>query len=174
MKKLLLITCLFLLSLTSNAQENTVKTKIDNFDSITAPIFADSIAFSAKTPYTFLKLQKNVRQHQYTYLYIPSNLTEQERKDQLDFNCDKCMRVNFNVYYTGANEDLEIQGTQRLVFDTVNGSFLDLYPTWSREFYADATKQDVLDDLNFRIVYKGNLRLYSFEKGNNSWTIRNY
>lgn len=174
MKNLLLITCLFFLSFLANAQDNTIKNKIDNFDSITAPVFADSIAYSAKTPYVFLKLQKNTVRNEFTYIYIPSNLTAQERKDQMDFGCDKCMRVNFDVYYDGANKDLEIKGKQRLIFRNVRGSFLDLYPTWKREFFKEGTPEQVVDDLNYRMVWKGNKTLFAFRKENDFWEIRNY
>lgn len=162
MKKLLLVTCLFFISFTAFSQENTIKNRIDNFDSITAPVFADSIAYSAKTPYEFLKRQTTRSRNELIYVYIPSNLTDQERKDQLDLNCDKCMRVNFDVY------------AQRLVFRNVQGSFLDLYPTWQREFFAEATPEQTIDDIKFRMVFKGNKTLFAFREEHDYWEIRNY
>lgn len=182
MKKSLFI-ILSVLFITVNAQEKfkpdidqclKIKERISKLDSITARSFADSIAYYAKTEYLFYKVKVWDNRNLYQYLYIPSGLTKEEEQEQIEFGCSKCMRVEFKLYFEGANEDLEIEGLPYLVFQEVRGKFLDLYPTWKREFLPSATEEQVLGNFRYRIIYKGNNRLFEFSKYNGVWKIRNY
>jgi len=157
-----------------------IKDKINNLDTITARIFSDSIAYSAKTPFEFFKLKKYKKHNDkyirnFIYYYIPTNLTVEEDKENREFSCDKCMKVYFNVYYDGANSDLEIEGIQKLKFQQVYGSFLDLFPTWKREFLPTVNKDKVLDDFKFRDVKNRKLGInVRISKQNGIWQIYNW
>lgn len=170
----LLFTIALIGSLICNAQTDIdiVIQKINNLDSISARTFANEIAESSKTGYEFFKLKKREKYNQYIYYYIQKGLNQEEKEEQRQNGCDKCINVVFNVYYDGANKDLEIEGKQRLRFDYINGSFLDLFPTWKREFDPEATHESIMNGEN-DIVRNGNVRVYQFVKFNGVWEIRN-
>ncbi|MGJ5643224.1 hypothetical protein [Formosa sp. S-31] len=156
----------------SDLKYKEVSNKVNKLDSLTARAFADGIASAAATDYDFLTV-KTIDNNS-VYYYIPSELTPEEILDQKQMGCDKCMRVIFNVYYDGADKDLEIKGKQRLVFREVVGKFLDLYPTWNREFLPSATPELIKDSFKYRVVQNRNLDLnVRLDKVGGVWRIFN-
>lgn len=191
MKKLLFITLLLVTYVTtaqkkgklSKEQYIEINYKISNFDSITARSFADKIATSAKTEYKFIELKivkqssNKSKDRTFVYRYIPVNLYPDDFEKTGEYDCNySCMDVEFNVVYDGANEDLEEKGTKRLVFHLVTGKFLDIFPTWEREFLSTATKEKVLD---YEDRYVGNKKHdgivdVRIDKINGMWQIYNW
>lgn len=182
MKKLLLLLALALTCNIVHSQDGyklspetyeTIKSKIIDIDSITAKNFADDIASSAKTGFTYLKTKEDAKDLR--YYYTPNDATEAEKEDREAFgSCMRCMIVYFKKYNKGANEDLEIEGTPMLYFSMVSGSYLDLFPIWKKEFLNAATPELALDNFRYRDVKYIPLNLdVRLSKMNGLWTIKN-
>ena len=156
----------------SEVQE--IMRKINNLDSLSARQFADEIAFSAKTRFQFYELKTYKKGRILRYNYINMDLSEDQQQKIETYGCDQnCLTVEFKVYYEGGNPDLEIIGEKKIAFSEVGSfRFLDIFPTWKREFYPNATKENAANFKNNH-VYLANTGVFRFQKFNNFWTIRN-
>jgi len=182
MKKLLLLTLILTFGIIQaqdgyNLSDETykeIKKKVNHLDSISARMFADEIVKSVNTEYTFLKVLKYPKRKIYSYYYIPSSIYDSDYKEQMNYGCEACFVVHFNVFYDGSNEDLEIEGTQRFRFHFVGGSYLELFPTWKREFLPSAIKEEALDNFRYRDVVNRTLGVnVSLSKHSGVWELRN-
>lgn len=162
----------FLLLCTSFTFQAQDTYKANDLDSITARQFANTIVASAKTQYEFLKLKKRAKRQTLTYYYIDASLSPEEKAEQKEMGCRDCMKINFKTYTVGANADMQEPGASKIKFINVSGSFLDLFPTWQREFLQTATKENVLNYKD-RAVKKDGFSLFRFSKINGIWEIRN-
>ncbi|MDB0603172.1 hypothetical protein PL373_18975 [Tenacibaculum maritimum] len=181
MKKLLFIIALLTTTIIVGQNESfknieKLREKLNNFDSITARKFADNIAYSTKTKYKFYKVKNHKKSNIISYYYLKTELTKEQLGDIKDFGCNgNCLIVYFDVYYEGANIDLELKETKKIVFSNVGGKYLDVFPTWKREFFPTTTKEEALKSHKKRTLYKGNSAVARFQRQQgNFWTIRYY
>lgn len=151
-----------------------IRNRMSNFNEQSAKEFADKIAQTAKTNYEYYKQKSRPKHNSLAFYYLKSNLTAEQLQDIKDFGCNQnCFKVYFDVYYKGANEDLEIKGTKKIIFSNVSGKFLDLFPTWNREFIQSSTKEGILD-YKKKTIYNGNIAVARFQKMQGIWIIRYY
>ena len=180
MKKLLLITFLFTINLTqaqdgyslSDETYKEIRTKVIGLDSLETKTFADNLASSAKTDFVFYKAKFN--DNDLRYFYRRMDLTPEEQKKQEMLGCVRCMVIYFHKYYEGSNEDLGIEGAPKFRFNLVIGSYLDLFPTWKREFLPSAIKEEALDNFKYLRVESVEMHLnVTLAKFSGVWELRN-
>ena len=180
MKKLLLITLLFTFGIIqaqdgyslSDETYKEIRTKVMGLDSLETKTFADNLASSAKTKFVYYKAKMN--DNQLRYYYRRMDLSPEEQKEQELFGCVRCMVVYFNKYYKGSNFDLEIEGIPMFSFNFVSGSYLDLFPTWKREFLPAAIKEEALDNFRYRDVINKTLNVnVTLSDPTGFWILRN-
>lgn len=180
MKKLLLIP-LLLLSVLSFAQDGykltpeqykEISNKLIQLDSISAKIFSDRIAETAKTSLVLENIRSNKRA--LIFYYSPEGLTPEEKEKQEVKGCEACLKIIFLKYEKGGNKDLQIKGTEYLKFSEAAGLYLDLFPTWEREFLPGAEPAAALEKFEQREIksIEHNCSI-SLQKAGINWKIYN-
>ena len=146
--KQLLLTFALLITAFASAQDGykltpetyaAIEQKVNQMNESSARSFADKVAGTAPTEYVFMRTEKTDDGF-YKYYYSRTDLTAEEKKDQEDFGCERCLIVYFKT----------VNGA--IQFDHVFGSFEDLFPTWQREFLTTATVQNAKDSFKYREV----------------------
>lgn len=107
-------------SLTGRAQDFKL---FEGGDEAYARRLADSIALNAKRQFA-LREARYAKSDTSVYLFI--------YRDLGDTTGANLMKVVFSIKMIGANKDLEIRGTRTLLFDGVEGKYLDLFPAWKK------------------------------------------
>lgn len=117
-----LLLAIFLNFVNSNAQRTEeIYNTIQQMDSLSAFEFADKIASSASTDYTYMYAEES--DDDFRIFYSRTDLTTDEFNKQRELGCYKCFIIYFKI-----NADNSFRFTE------VFGNYEDLIPTWLREF----------------------------------------
>ena len=149
MKKLLFI---LLISCTSfaNAQLKFISENKEDMRTL-----ADSIATNTRIAYTFSQEFQHPKVKDYYVISYVSNTDT--------------MNVFYKVYMTGANKDLEIEGTPKYYFSIVEGKFLDLYPFWNKFISSEHSAEQASKKGTLYAPMHG--RNIWFKREGDKWTI---
>lgn len=174
--------------------KNNFKASKDWFittDIKTAGILADSITSSSKRRFKFVGYKITDKpESKLTFSYISDEKVDNNKNEDLIRMYTKLklmdpvqkveyigMRVVFDIYMKGSNEDLEIKGTPQYTFHNVEGKFLDLFPFWQKFIKADAKATDLSnvgrDDLQLNDTDVNKLN-FSFQKRGYIWDLFMY
>jgi hypothetical protein len=149
MKNLLLLAIL-LISSFSQAQNFDFLKKAYRSDIVFTREFADSIARNFREKYNFLEARESRKGDVYSIVYLPVSVSEETKKHikkSIDYaysgQCEECLKVHFKIFYEGANNDLEIVGTKKYMFDKFEGKFLDILPFWQKYIDPKAVAEEI-------------------------------
>jgi hypothetical protein len=181
---------LFLLLLLSygftNAQNVEYLKHANNCDANFARQFSDDIASSSRIKYVFFKELKTLKENYSTFIYVPIDATEEDKKSlkahmvygesQTNFESEGNLCVHFSIIYEGANKDLEIKGTPKYQFEFVQNKFLDLFDFWQKNVdpLADKEKITAKGISSIRNNEKGYWYNFSRSSDGSYWYIKNY
>lgn len=135
---------------------------------------SDNIILKSNKKYDFYKVKPGINMSHENFqfvIYTPVGLNEVQKKEE-DINGYKnCLVVKFSEWNKNENKDLEIKGEKVYTFQSVTGSYLDLFGFWSNTFYPSSTKEEVLQLYKFK-EYRLNKDIkFNFRKDNDTWTI---
>jgi hypothetical protein len=138
--------------------------------------FSNDIAKNSKTKWELLNVFENEQKGYCIVSYIdgsmPTSYKEEVRNKKT--SCEKCLEVNFLLFFEGENKDLDIKGIKQYRFRNVSGKYLDLFPTWKNTFRPDADMEKTVDDYSSKeLVQKAIGIRYKLEKQGDIWTIAN-
>lgn len=163
MKKLLTILAILICSLGYSQDIATIKSQINNLDSLRVRSLSDSIAYMARRDFIFRSYKTTHQKSTVVLQYIPKDLTEEEQR-KLKYGCNSCIIL----YFEGSNDLYTLKD--------VVGMYQDVFPTWQHYFVNKATKEGVRNYEN-RDIYEGNRGLFRITRANEysdkSWRIRN-
>ncbi len=157
----------------SPEQYKEITNMISQLDSISAKTFSDKIAATAKTSLALENIKSNSRT--VIFYYSPEGMAPEEKEKQETRGCESCLKVVFLKYEIGGSKDLQTKGEQFLKFSEASGLYLDLFPTWEREFLSGADPEAALESFRQREVksreYNCNI---SIQKTSSIWKIYNW
>jgi hypothetical protein len=180
MKKVLLaVTLLFVCVL--QAQDFEFLKKAYRSDIGFTRDFADAVAINFKGDYTFLSSRESKRGDVYSIIYIPKLASEETLKgikESPDYayssECKECLQIRFKVLVEGGNNDFEIAGTKKYMFNMFTGKFSDLYPFWKR-YIAPNDVAEVLSEKGYGSMRNDqNKVIFNFRRDSIGWYIQNY
>ncbi|AOW08729.1 hypothetical protein [Flavobacterium gilvum] len=149
---------------------------LEKLDQNAVRAFADQVANSGKTKWEFVKTIEDEKKGYCSVKYIDSSIPSDLKEKIIKGieSCDKCLYVDFGLYFEGENKDLEIKGIKKYRFRDVSGKYLDLFPTWQKTFRPDVQLEQTLNDYNNReLVHKAVGIRYKLEKQGEIWTLTN-
>ncbi|MGV8814762.1 MAG: hypothetical protein ACOH2D_11700 [Gelidibacter sp.] len=170
MKRILLtLSLLFTLSITAQDGYNltdeayqAINNKVNKLDSINARNYADIIANSSLISYEHYKTKTRPKSNSASYYYIQSELTTEERQEQLSNGCSKCVTVNFSLYGDSYS------------FQEVYGSFEYLFDIWKSQF-LDSSTADNIESFKYRTVQNKAIGVdVRMSNANGNWNIYNW
>ena len=124
------------------------------YDTLVVRKLSDSIAYNAKRQFVFNRSVK--RSGRFYVLYKEKT----EKDEKLDIN------VVFHINNVGANRALEIAGIPEYRLETIEGSFLDIFPFWKK--YIDLNADPVILSKD---SYPYNKRNVTFQNGLNGYYV---
>lgn len=132
------------------------------------------IVLNSNKNYDFYKVKPvlNVSHENFQWvIYTPEGMTEEQKKEEDINNYKNCLVVKFSEWNKEENKDLENKGEKVYSFQSVTGSYLNLFGFWSKTFYPSSTKEEILQQYKFQ-EYRLNKNIkYKFRKDNDTWTI---
>lgn len=135
---------------------------------------SDNIILKSNKKYDFYKVKPGINMSYENFqfvIYTPEGMPEFQKKEE-DINGYKnCLVVKFYEWNKNENKDLELKGEKVYTFQSVTGSYLDLFGFWNNTFYPSSTKEEVLQQYKFK-EYRLNKDIkFNFRKDNDKWTI---
>ncbi|WP_124019430.1 hypothetical protein [Flavobacterium hydrophilum] len=180
MKKLLLFTFL-LFGLMLQAQDYDFLKKAYRSDIKFTREFADVIASNFRGEYSYLDSRESKKGNVYSIIYIPKLASEETKKrieQSIDYaysgECKECLQVHFKVIVEGQNNDLEITGTKKYMFDIFRGKFLDLFPFWKKYIAPNDVTELVTEKGYASMRDEQNKVIFNFRRNAEGWYIQNY
>lgn len=170
MKKLL-FTATLLIGLLASAQDYATIGLLKSTDFDSSLKMANDMKSMAKNGYHLYKYKEFEKEGFLKIVYAPEGVTNEQLESTKDYS--KCLIVVYQIYFEGANADLNKPGTKKYKFTTLQGKYLDLFPVWKSWFVPGADlektankKYDEFSEIDKKIQF-------NFQKNGNDWTIRN-
>lgn len=176
MKKILLSFAL-LCSIIIQGQNKDFIISLEKLDIAGVRKFSNQIANNCKTKWEFLKIVEDEKHEYCRVVYLDASYSSELKKKIQSGQeiCDNCLRVDFSLFFDGANKDLEIIGIKKYRFTEFTGKYLDIFPTWQLYFKPGASLEDTLTNYDNQELKDKVIGIhYKITKQGNTWLLHNH